>query len=226
MGMLRRRLALPVALALVFVSACDGASTGSTSTTEEVDPEARARAVNLTLTDLPVEFVAVPDDGADDDNIVQDCVDDIADDVVAEAETPLFQRPSGEGLQFVATSTAVLRDEAAATALVAALPREATVDCLRDTFAGTLIEESARGGLQDSTLRDATGIPDFAEQSAALTGSLRFTPPGTEQAVELNYTLVLVRTDAVVSFLLYGGLLDTFPPQLLEQLTAVVADRQ
>lgn len=228
MTMLRRCLALPLAGVLIFSGACDDGDGGpATSTTEHGDPEARARAINLTLQDLPEEFVAVPSDAqAEDDNVVQACVGDIADDVVAEGETPLFQRPSGEGVQFLASSTAVLSDEETATDLLAALQQETTVNCLRDSFAGALIEESAAEGLQEASLADATGVPDFGEQSEALAGSLRFTAPGTGQPVTLDYTLVLVRTDTIVSFLLYGGLLDTFPPELLTELTRLVAQRQ
>ena len=227
MGTFRRCAALPVAMALAFGAACDDGGGKPQPPTTEQSPEARARAINLALVDLPAEFTALPNDAeADEDNVVQDCVGDMADAVVAEAETPLFQRPAGDGLHFVATSTAVLSDEAAATELVAALQEQATVDCLRETFAGTLIEESATASLQDSTLGDATDVPDVGEQSAALAGSLRFTPAAADQAVELDYTLVLVRTDAVVSFLLYGGLLDPFPPELRQELTTLVAERQ
>ena len=227
MGTFRRCVTLPVAMALAFGAACDDGGGEPQPSTTEQSPAARARAINLALVDLPAEFVALPNDAeADENNVVQDCVGDIADAVVAEAETPLFQRPAGDGLHFVATNTAVLDDESAATELVAALQEQATVDCLRDTFAETLIEDSATASVEDSTLGDATDVPDVGEQTAALAGSLRFTPGGADRAVELDYTLVLVRTDTVVSFLLYGGVLEPFPPELHQELTALVAERQ
>lgn len=189
---------------------------------------ARARAVNLSLQDLPPEFVAIPPTEGEggDGGAVRACVNDLKDEVVAEAESPTFQRATEAGLVFAASSTTILGDEASAAQLVGALQEPAAVACLRDSFATTLIDSSSGASLQEATLEEAPDFPAFGEASAALAGSLRFTAPPAEQPVELNYSLVLVQTDAVVSLLLYGGVIDSFPPETQRELTAVVAGRQ
>lgn len=222
----RRWLAVPVvAAALVGAGACGGDG-GSEGTPTTLGPESRARAVNLELDDLPPEFAAVAEapPGAGDAG-VGPCVPGTSEQVVAEARTPVFQRSTAAGVQFVRSRTAVVDDEAGASGILEAVRQPATIDCLRDAFAGDLVRSFAGATVQTSTLELVEGAPE-GEGSVTLSGSVTFTTPAAEQPLVLPYTLALVRTDEVVTLLLFGGLGEAFPADLALEATRVVAERQ
>lgn len=222
----RRWLAVPVITALLGTGACgDGGDRGEAAPSTTLSPEARARAINLNLDDLPPEFVAAP--GADGtDEGVTDCIPGTGDALVSEAQTPLFERSTETGVQFVRSRTSIFGDEQAATTALEAVEQPDTINCLRDGLAGDVLDSSAGAQLLSSDLAPTESIPAVGEQSTALAGSVTFAAPGAEQPLGLSYSVVVVRTDSVVSLLVFGGLIDSLAPETVVELSRLVADRQ
>lgn len=203
----------------------EGDDGGDAAPPTTLSPEGRARAVNLQLEDLPPEFAAVPRAGGDDEG-VGGCIAGLEEAVVAEAQTPLFERPTESGLRFVRSRTALLDDEETASAVPEALRQPATVDCLREGFVADLLDASTGAQVQGSELGPTEGLPPLGEESTALAGSVTVTTATSEQPLQLSYSVVLVRTDTVVSVLLFGGLADVFPADTAVDLARVLAERQ
>ena len=225
---IRRDLPLPILLAWVIVmAACSGdrSAPPSTATTAQArNPAAVAASVNLTLEDLPAEFVAVPGDG--DDDALGGCAADFQDDVLGQAEAPRFERRSRSGLASVASSTAMFADDARGAAFMAFLKEESTLECLRQMFAERLIESSPSATVEAVTLSPAASSLDLGDDTLVLEGTMTVSEPRLEAPFDLIYSLVVVRTGEVATLLYFTGLGEPFPGELIPELTATVAERQ
>ena len=226
----RRSVPTSVVVSLVLLGGCggDGGDPPDPSTTTTTIPaaEARALAVNLSLEDLPPEFVAARQEEERADGSLAACLESFAADAEARVESPVFQRAAGSGRIFLTSITVVMPSEESATELSSAFRQPAVVTCLDDAVSGALVDTSQGAAIVNRSLAEVNNAATYGEESAQLGGMVTFTVPGLEQPVELTYTLVMVRTDEIVTVLLSGGLVEPFPDPLRVELTDLVASRQ
>lgn len=226
----RRRVPTSVVVSLVLLGGCGGDGGDppdpSTTTTTLPDAEGRAGAVNVSLDDLPPEFVAARQEEERADGSLAACLERFAADAEARVESPVFQRAAGSGRIFLTSITVVMPSEESATELSSAFRQPAVVTCLDDAVSGALVDTSQGAAIVNRSLAEVGDAATYGEESAQLSGMVTFTVPGVEQPVELTYTLVMVRTDEIVTVLLSGGLVEPFPDPLRVELTELVASRQ
>jgi hypothetical protein len=206
----------------------DGAGGAQSS---ELQANARAAAVNVSLSDLPEEFVAIPPvSGEGDAAAIDDCVEGVigaAALTVSDVASPTFGVEGSGRLNFVASRTTILRGAEAAEDLFASLQAEPVVTCLSERLSEVL------GDLLPEATPDAplTLTPDrrfaaLGNQSVRLAGATTLMPPGPAPAVPVSSSLVLLRTGEVVTLLLFGGVAEPFPPAIAGSLATAVASRQ
>ena len=224
------RLAALVVCCLLGISACDddqGAG-GGDDDGNELAANARAAAVNVQLTDLPEGYVAIPaPEGEQVDNpALDDCVEDMGEFTVADAESPTYRLQSDAGIDFVASETSVLSEPEPAARVLASVTDQPVLDCLSRDL-GEVLASILPGATTETplTLTPDPDFPDVGGESVRLEGSATFARPGAGP-VTLTASLVFLHTDEVLSVVLFGGIGEPFPPETLRALTSAVADRQ
>lgn len=224
----RPRTAL-VGLALSSLLAA-GCSEAEVPTAASRTPEARAAAVNLQLTDLPEGYEAVPieDDGNDEGVSIETCVD-AADETarLGSATSPTFGLTTNASLRFIVSRSSVFTTPDQGERLLASIQEPSALECLSerlgDGYTRLLPDLTVETAL---VLTPGPDLSDLGEASVALSGRATFRNESAPGPITLATSLVVIQTGDTLSALLFGGLFDAVPPETIQSLAAIVAERQ
>lgn len=199
---------------------------GST-TTKPASPgdQARVSAVNIVAADFPAGWTstpATPDGGA---KLFQTCAPaiDLEGQTLAKGDSAEFTRKAGENETRAASSTRLLSDEGAATAVTGTFADTAFVSCVEKTIKDSGLKAGTATG--KLTAQPISGLGD---QAAGIDGTVAGTDSGTGQHAQLGVSIVAVRTGNLVTVLTGAALGQTQPTDgaLFQTLAEAIANRQ
>ena len=229
------RVAALVLCALLGVAGCSDADgnedAGENEVQSEVAANARASAINVGLSDLPEEFVAIPapqdGEGEEEPAAVEGCVGQIEDVTVADAASPTFRLSSDASLSFLTSETSIISDPDAGDELLDAVQEQPVLDCLSDRL-GEVFAELLPGATTaiPLALTPDTDFPELAGRTVRLAGEATFIREGAPEPITVSTSLVLLQTGDALSVLLFGGLPEPFAAETLRSVATAVADRQ
>lgn len=233
-GRMQRPASRPARLVAVVVAGllaagCNGSETGNGGEEDEQQAaDVRAASINLQLTDLPEGYAAIPAPEDDAEARLADCPGFFEDgSIVADASSPGFASQTDTSLRFVTSRTAVLSGPGESEQVLASVREPAVLGCLSERFGeafARIVPETTPA--MALALAPDPSLPELGGASVGLVGTATFTSDAAPGPITLTTSIVFIQTGEVLSVLLFGGVLEPFPPEAIRALSTTVADRQ
>lgn len=230
---MHRALTRPgVRVAVVVLASLSAANCSGGENADDEDhgrsAEVRAASINLQLTDLPEGYVAIPASDGENQEPLQDCPGIFEDDeVVADASSPGFSLQTDASLRFVTSRTVVLSGTGPSQRALASIRAPGVLACLSERFGeafARILPQAAP--VTALALVPDPALPELGGASVGLGGAATFTSEGDTAPITLTTSIIFIQTEDAVSVLLFGGVLEPFPSDIITALATTVADRQ